>query len=299
MYSALFKMLPPEILKTDEAMKKHTTFQIGGPVDLMILPRDVQELKLSVSICGENRIPVLVMGRGSNLLVRDKGIRGIVIKLDRNFNAVKIQGTDIWAQAGIMIAELSRIAANESLSGLEFAEGIPGSLGGAVVMNAGAYEGEMQDIVTEVEAISPTGEIKKYLLPDIGYAYRKSCFQDNGFIVIAARLHLKADNKDEIQAKMQAYAHRRKANQPLGLPSAGSVFKRPTGFYVGPMIEKLGFKGHKIGGAEVSRQHAGFIVNAGDASASDVLQLIELIQSAAREQYGVELHPEIRVVGEE
>jgi len=292
-------MLPPEILKTDEAMKEHTTFKIGGPVDLMILPRDVQELRLSVSICRENRFPVLVMGRGSNLLVRDKGIRGVVIKLDSNFNAIEIHGADIWAQAGIMLAELARIAANESLSGLEFAEGIPGSLGGAVAMNAGAYEGEMQDIIVEVEAISPTGDIKKYVSQEIGFAYRKSCFQDNGHIVTAALMHFKIGNKDEIQAKMLDYAHRRREKQPLEYPSAGSVFKRPVGIYVGPMIEKLGFKGHKIGGAEVSSQHAGFIVNTADAKASDVLGLIEEIQQAAREQYGVDLHPEIRVVGEE
>jgi len=299
MYSELFKMLPPEILKADEPMKEHTTFKIGGPVDLMILPRDVQELKLSVDICRENQIPMLVMGRGSNLLVRDKGIRGVVIKLDSNFNAIQIHGGDIWAQAGIMIAELARIAANESLTGLEFAEGIPGSLGGAVAMNAGAYDGEMQDIIAEVEAISPTGDIKKYLPPDIGFAYRKSCFQNNGCIVTAALLQLSAGNKDQIQQKMLDYAHRRREKQPLGYPSAGSVFKRPAGIYVGPMIEKLGFKGHKIGGAEVSSQHAGFIVNTADAKASDVLQLIEKIQKAARERYGVELHPEIRVVGEE
>ena len=299
MYRELFKMLPLEILKTDEAMKEHTTFKIGGPVDLMILPRDVQELKLSVSICRENRIPLLVMGRGSNLLVRDKGIRGVVIKLDSNFNAIEIHGVDIWAQAGIMLAELARIAADESLRGLEFAEGIPGSLGGAVAMNAGAYDGEMRDVVAQVEAISSSGEVKIYLPADIGYAYRKSCFQDNGCIVTAALLHLKTGNKEEIQEKMLDYAHKRREKQPLGYPSAGSVFKRPAGIYVGPMIEKLGFKGHRIGGAEVSSQHAGFIVNTADAKASDVLLLIERIQEAALDQYGVDLHPEIRVVGEE
>jgi UDP-N-acetylmuramate dehydrogenase len=299
MYSGLVKLISPENIKVMEPMKNHTTFKIGGPVDVLIMPRNVDEIKLVVDCCRQNRIPLLVFGQGSNMLVRDKGIRGVAIKLGNNMNDIRINGEEIYAQAGIRLSELARKAADQSLSGLEFAEGIPGSLGGAVVMNAGAYDGEMKDVVLEVEAIKRSGESRIFSRDNIGFAYRKTHFQHNDFIVLGVRIVLKQGNREEIKYKMKGYSLSRREKQPLEYPSAGSVFKRPPGFYVGPMVEQLGLKGYRIGGAEVSTKHAGFIINRGNAKANDVLELIDRIQKAAMEQFGVDLQPEIRVVGEQ
>jgi len=299
MYSGLFKLLSQDNLKVNEPMKNHTTFKIGGPVDVLVLPRKIEEIKIVVAYCQENKLPLLVFGLGSNILVRDKGIRGVVIKIGNNLKDIEVSGDEIHAQAGIRLSELSRKAAAQSLSGLEFAEGIPGSLGGAVFMNAGAYDGEMKDVLTEVEAINSQGEVRSFQSADIGFAYRKSIFQHNDYIIVAARMRLKRGQKEEIHEKMHTYACNRREKQPLEFPSAGSVFKRPPGYYVGPMIEQLGLKGYRIGGAEVSTKHAGFIVNSGNASANDVLELIDKVKKAAQEQFGVDLQPEIRVIGEQ
>lgn len=299
MYNGLLKLISPEIIKVNEPMKNHTTFNIGGPVDLMVLPRNVDEIKLVLGYCQQNRIPLLVFGQGSNMLVRDKGIRGVAIKLGNNLKDIRIDGEEIYAQAGVRLSELARKAAAHSLSGLEFAEGIPGSLGGALVMNAGAYDGEMKNVVLEVETINQLGESRVFSQDDIGFAYRTSHFQHSAYIILAARMVLKQWDSEEIKGKMSEFLHSRKEKQPLDYPSAGSVFKRPPGFYVGPMIEQLGLKGYRIGGAEVSTKHAGFIINSGNAKADDVLELINRIQKAAKEQFGVDLQPEIRVVGEQ
>jgi UDP-N-acetylmuramate dehydrogenase len=299
MYSGLCKLLAPQSISINEPMKNHTTFRIGGPVDILISPPSITEVKLTVDYCQKHTIPFLVFGLGSNILVRDKGIRGVAIIIGHNLQAIQFEGEQLYAQAGISLAKLAQRAAACSLSGLEFAEGIPGSLGGAIVMNAGAYGGEMQDIVMEVEAISPSGQERIFRADELGFNYRSSVFQHNGFIIVAARLQLKKGDQESIQIQMRAYARSRREKQPLEYPSAGSVFKRPPGFYVGPMIEELGLKGCRIGGAEVSIQHAGFIVNVGQATASDVLELIAIIKRAASEKFGVELQPEIRVIGEE
>jgi UDP-N-acetylmuramate dehydrogenase len=298
MYRGLLKLISPEIVKVNELMKNHTTFKIGGPVDVLVLPRNIDEIKLVVAYCQQNKFPLLVFGQGSNMLVMDKGIRGVAINIGNNFKDIRIEGEEIYAQAGVRLSELARKAAAYSLSGLEFAEGIPGSLGGAVVMNAGAYNGEMKNVVLEVEAIQPSGESRVFTRDDIGFNYRSSKFQHNDFIIVAAKMQLKKGNSEEIKAKMREYFYSRKEKQPLEYPSAGSVFKRPPGFFVGPMVEELGLKGFKIGGAEVSTKHAGFIINSGNAKADDVLELIKKIQKAAQEKFGVDLQPEIRVVGE-
>lgn len=298
MYSELRELLAAEIVLLNEPMKNHTTFKIGGPVDVMVCPRNTEEIKTVIKYCHQRQVPFMVLGMGSNLLVRDKGIRGIVIKLGHNYQSVHIEGEQIWAQAGLRLSELAKKAAANSLSGLEFAEGIPGSLGGAVVMNAGAYDGEMQDVIVEVEAISMTGETCRFSAGESSFAYRKSIFQDKPFLVLAAKMQLSQGYQEEIYAKMQKYARSRREKQPLEYPSAGSTFKRPPGLYVGPMIEELSLKGYRIGGAEVSVKHAGFIINRGDAKAEDVLNLIDKIQAEARKRFGVDLHPEIRIVGE-
>jgi UDP-N-acetylmuramate dehydrogenase len=299
MYSGLFDLLSSESIKINEPMQEHTSFKIGGPVDIMVLPRNVEEIKLVVEFCREKELAMFVFGQGSNMLVRDKGIRGLAIKLGNNLKEIQISGEEIWAQAGIRLSELSHKAAAASLNGLEFAEGIPGSLGGAVVMNAGAYGGEMKDIVVEIEALKESGELQVFYPGEFGFDYRKSNFQNNEYIIIAVKMRLSTGNIEEIQKKMRSFASSRREKQPLEYPSAGSVFKRPSGYFVGPMVEQLGLKGFRIGGAEVSEKHAGFIVNSGNASACDVLELIAMIRKAAKEKFGVDLQAEIRVIGEE
>ncbi len=299
MYSGLSDLLSEDSIKENELMKNHTTFKIGGPVDVLVLPRTIEDIKITREYCQKNKQPLFIFGLGSNIVVRDKGIRGVALKIGNNLKEIQISGQEIYAQAGVRLSELARTAANNSLSGLEFAEGIPGSLGGAVVMNAGAYGGEMKDLVLEAEAISPSGEKQIFSAADLGFDYRKSVFQYNDYIVVAVKMKLKPGVQSEIKSKMREYAHSRREKQPLEYPSAGSVFRRPPGYYVGPMIENMGLKGYCIGGAQVSHKHAGFIVNTGNASASDVLELIAIIKKAAWEQFGVELQPEIRVVGEQ
>ncbi len=299
MYSEILNYLPSDRLLFHEEMKNHTTFKIGGPVDIMVLPQDEEDVATVVSFCRERDIPLFIFGVGSNLLVRDRGIRGVAMKLGENLDEVEVNGDQIQAQAGVKISALARIAAFHSLSGLEFAEGIPGSLGGALVMNAGAYDGEMQGIVTAARAIGPDGSIETFKNEEMQFGYRRSIFQSNGYIIIYATLKLATGNRNEIEQRMLEFARRREEKQPLDKPSAGSTFRRPPGFYVGPMLEELGLKGYQIGDAQVSSKHAGFIINNGNATARDVLELIAYIQQKAKERFGVDLQPEIRVVGQD
>ncbi|MGI6451921.1 MAG: UDP-N-acetylmuramate dehydrogenase [Syntrophomonadaceae bacterium] len=298
MYQDFFDYLPSGSVRIMEPMKNHTSFKIGGPADVMVLPESVDMLKEVIQICVSNRLPYFVFGLGSNLLVTDKGFRGIAIKIGNSFKEVKISGAKIHAQAGIRLSELSRKASAASLSGLEFAEGIPGSLGGAIFMNAGAYGSEMKDIVSRVTVMSPQGEIRSYIKDELELEYRKSRFQKSQEIIISAELTLTEGDKEEIQAQMRELAKQRREKQPLDLPSAGSTFKRPPGYYVGPLIEKMGLKGYQIGGARISEKHAGFIVNTGNATAADVINLIKFVQEKTRELYNIEIEPEIRIIGE-
>lgn len=297
MYSDLLQLLSPASVSLDEPMRNHTTFKIGGPADVLVTPENIEELKTALQYCSRCQVPFLVFGAGSNLLVRDKGIRGVAIKIT-NINAIEITGQEVYAQAGILLSDLANTVAGFNLAGLEFAEGIPGSLGGAVVMNAGAYDGEMAEVVLEVDAISPSGESVSFVRSQLDYGYRHSIFQNNRHIVVAARLKLKLDDESVIKTRMNEYSQRRRDKQPLEYPSAGSTFRRPPGHFVGPMIEELGLKGYSVGGAQVSARHAGFIVNTGQATAEDVLQLIAIIQAAVEKKFGLLLQPEIRIVGE-
>ncbi len=299
MYSDLLKILPPDCIKVNEPMKNHTSFKIGGPVDMLIEPDNTQQVKEVISWTKANNQPLLVFGLGSNLLVRDKGIRGIAVKLGNNLNKVSVRTNVIEAEAGVRLSVLAKQAAFNSLTGLEFAEGIPGSLGGAVFMNAGAYDGEMKEVLMRVTAISPTGEIKTFNGDEMQMSYRKSIFQTNGHYILTAELGLQPGDKNEILAKMQKFAQSRREKQPLEYPSAGSTFKRPVGHYVGPMLEELGLKGFTMGGAQVSAKHAGFIINTGNATAQDVLDLISYIQAQVAAKYGINLEPELKIIGEE
>ncbi len=298
MYSDLLKIIPTECVKLNEPMKNHTSFKIGGPVDLLIETNNVKLLKKVISWAQTNQQPLVVFGKGSNLLVRDKGIRGIAIKLCSNIDKIIVNCNVITAEAGISLSALAKVAAQNSLTGLEFAEGIPGSLGGAIFMNAGAYDGEMKNVLTEVEAISLTGEIKRFSADELQMSYRKSIFQTNGYYIISAALQLQKGNQEDILAKMQGFAQSRKEKQPIEYPSAGSTFKRPPGYFVGPMIEELGLKGFSIGGAQVSAKHAGFIINTGDATAQNVIDLIVYVQEKVTAKYGVTLETELKIIGE-
>lgn len=299
MYRQITSIIPEERIRFQEPLSSHTTFKIGGPADVMAFPESISEIQQLVQYCHEFHIPYVILGLGSNVLVRDKGFRGLVIKLGNSLKGLYISGDEILAEAGIRLSELSKKAAANSLSGLEFAEGIPGSVGGAVVMNAGAYNGEMGQVLAAVSAIDPDGRIRKFQPEDMQLGYRSSIFQNTGWIVVSALLKLTPGRREDIENQMKEYARQRRDKQPLDMPSAGSTFKRPSGYYVGPLLEEMGLKGFRIGGAEVSSKHAGFIVNAGQASAQDIINLIAFIQQRALNEYQIKLETEIRIVGEE
>jgi len=297
MFTKLKQYIPEERIKINEPMSCHTTFKIGGPVEFMVFPQSILEIQQVLQLCRLEEYPVFVFGLGSNLLVSDRGFAGVAIKLGNHLKSCYIEGDEIFAEAGIRLSELSKKAAASGLSGLEFAEGIPGSLGGAVVMNAGAYGGEIKDVLIEILAMDSNGNLITYSASDLNLGYRSSILQNTDLIVLSALLKLKPDQPTKIQTRMKEFAKSRREKQPLEFPSAGSTFKRPEGFYVGPLVEKMGLKGFSIGGAQVSVKHAGFVVNTGNATASDVIGLIRHIQKKAREEHGVELETEIRIIG--
>ena len=283
--------------KFSESMKKHTTFKIGGECDIMCEPQSVDEIRAVVDFAKTEKIPYFVMGNGSNLLVSDKGIRGIVIKISDTFSDVNIDGNVIYAECGVLLTRLAKMAQKEGLSGMENISGIPGTLGGAIYMNAGAYGSEIADIIKEVTYLED-GEIITANKDGLGFGYRKSIFTDKDAIILSCVIELENGNQEEIDEKVREVTKKRCEKQPLNYPSAGSTFKRPEGFFAGKLIEDCGLKGASVGGAMVSKKHAGFVINTGDATASDVLSLIEKIQQTVYENFGVEIEPEIKLTGE-
>ena len=286
-------------LLAEEPMAKHTSFRIGGPADLMAMPQSEQELQQLLQRAGEAKVPVTLIGNGSNLLVRDKGIRGLVIKLGNMLNDVVADGCTLTFGSGVSLAAASRKAAELGLSGMEFAVGIPGSIGGAVYMNAGAYDGEMAKVVTGVRVMELDGTISELAAAALDFGYRHTSLQGSGKIVTAVTVRLTAGDKQAIADKMADFSNRRITKQPLELPSAGSMFKRPSGYFAGTLIDQTGLKGYTVGGAQVSEKHAGFVVNIGGATAADVLQLICDVQDKVFAAHGVHLEPEVLVLGEE
>ena len=284
--------------KINEPMSCHTSFKIGGAADIFISVRSSRELSAVFKKCGELDIPRLVIGKGSNLLVSDSGVEGAVISL-LNMNEISVKGEEIICGAGAALSDVCRAALDNSLTGLEFAYGIPGSIGGAVYMNAGAYGGEMADVVLSAECLMTDGSIVKVNASQMNFGYRKSVFKENGTTVLSAVLKLRQGNKKEIQEKMDDYICRRKSKQPLEYPSAGSFFKRPTGYFAGALIEKNGLKGETVGGAQVSEKHAGFIINRGGASCEDVKKLGKTVSDKVFAAEGVRLEPEVIFVGRE
>ncbi|MBS5917615.1 MAG: UDP-N-acetylmuramate dehydrogenase [Negativicoccus succinicivorans] len=280
-------------------MARHTTFAIGGPADLYIEPATEAELAGVLRVVANEKCPLMILGGGANVLVRDGGVRGVVIGLSRLVRPCYTDGTRLVVAGGVRLAQASRAAAKAELSGLEFACGIPGTIGGAVWMNAGAYGGEMQQIVKEVTALTRAGERVVYAGDQLHFAYRHSVFQETGDIITQVTMELQPGNAAEIRAKMADYTQRRTTKQPLDMPSSGSTFKRPVGYYAGTLIETTGLKGLTVGGAQVSMRHAGFIVNCGGATAADVLGLIAEVQRRVFAAHGVTLEPEVQIFGED
>jgi len=280
-------------------MKEHTTFKIGGAADVLIFPSNAQEVATVFKLIEEFKIPCTILGNGSNVLVLDNGIRGAVVKFsDKFFGNIRAEGTKIIADAGAKLKDVSNFAAENNLCGLEFAVGIPGSVGGAVFMNAGAYNGEMKNVVAQVTAVSPAGELKIFSGESLDLGYRQSIFQTNGCAICQVELNLTYGNAEEIKNTMADFTQKRESKQPLELPSAGSTFKRPKGYFAGTLIDSTGLKGLRVGGAMVSEKHAGFVVNVGNATAADVLNLIEEVKRRVKEVHGVTLTPEVRIIGE-
>lgn len=281
-----------------ESMKKHTTFRIGGPADLFAAPDTAEKAAAVVRVCREQGAPFYVIGNGSNLLVSDRGYRGVVLQIYKNLSKIEVCGDVLTAQAGAMLSVIAKKALSCSLTGFEFASGIPGTIGGAAVMNAGAYGGEMRDVLQEVTVLTRDGGILTVPAQELMLGYRYSVIPENGWIVLGAKLKLRRGEHDAIKARMDELKEQRVAKQPLDLPSAGSTFKRPEGYFAGKLIMDAGLRGFSVGGAQVSEKHCGFVVNTGNATAEDVQRLIAEVKARVMAQFGVELEPEVKMLGE-
>lgn len=290
-------LMPDLEIRKHEQMSKHTTFRIGGPADLYITPKANQVADI-VKLCRQTGVPFFVFGNGSNLLVSDKGIRGVVIEIGKNMKQVTVEDTVIKAQAGATLGMIAGEAAKAGLTGMEFASGIPGCLGGALVMNAGAYGGEMKQIVTEVECLTEDGERITLSGEEMEFGYRTSLLSKKPYIAMSATMKLTPGKEEEIRQRMQELNAQRLSKQPLEYPSAGSTFKRPKGYFAGKLIMDAGLAGYRVGDARVSEKHCGFVINTGNATAADVRQLMTDVDRIVKEKFGVGLEPEVKFIGE-
>lgn len=294
----LRRFLADDHVMMDEPLHLHTLTRMGGPADVFVAPTTEDETAYTVKYAFENNIPLLLLGNGSNMVVRDGGVRGIVLNL-RSLHTIRIDGTTVYAQGGANIKEVSKAAATNGLTGLEFACGIPGSIGGAMAMNAGAYGGEIKDVIRKATVLTKEGEKLELTKDDLELGYRKSIITQKGYYVLSAEFELEFGRQAVIDAKMSDLTMQRETKQPLEFPSAGSVFKRPPGNFAGKLIQESGLQGKGFGGAEVSTKHAGFIVNKNNATANDYIQTIEMVKSAVREKFGIDLELEVKIVGED
>jgi len=290
--------IPNELILKNEPMKKHTSFQIGGPADLMLLASDAQHIRTAVLECLNMDIPYYIIGNGSNLLVRDKGFRGLIIKISERFSKISINDNKVWAQAGALISTVSKSTIDAGLSGMEFAVGIPGTIGGAITMNAGAYTGEMKDVVQSVLVLNKDGEQFELTKETLDFSYRNSRIQEKDLIMLEAFMELTHGNRKVINTLADEYTSLRQLKQPLSFPSAGSVFKRPADNFAGKLIDEAGLRGLKIGDAQVSDLHCGFIINLGNATANDIIALTEIVKATVKKKTGIDLSLEIKVIGE-
>lgn len=297
--TALLKELPSTRVREEEYLRHHTTFKIGGPADLFVEPTTMAELSFALRTIHEFDVPVTIIGCGSNILVKDGGIRGAVVSVRHMTQIMDCNDNVLCIGSGYMLKDASEFAWENGLTGLEFAIGIPGTLGGAVFMNAGAYDGEMSYVVTAVRAVDFQGNIKEYDASHLDFGYRHSVFHDNHEVIGEVIMTLKLGDKNVIKARMDELTEKRESKQPLEFASAGSTFKRPPGYFAGTLIEQTGLKGLSVGDAQVSHKHAGFVINTGSASAKDVLDLIAEVQRRVYDQHGVHLEPEVRMIGED
>lgn len=293
----LIKQLDPQNVKIDESLSLHTMTRMGGVADLFVTPETEDQAAFVVQYAHKNKIPLLLIGNGSNMVVRDGGVRGIVLRLEK-LNKITINGNRVIAECGADIIDVSKAVAKESLTGLEFACGIPGSIGGAMAMNAGAYGGEIQDVIYQSTVLTPSGEKLILSKEDLELGYRKSIVTKKGYYVLSSEFELQKGIQEEIDAKIADLTFQRESKQPLEYPSAGSVFKRPPGNFAGKLIQDSGLQGKGFGGAEVSMKHAGFIVNKNNATATDYINTIEMVKKVVKENFGVELELEVKIVGE-
>ena len=297
----LSKIIDRERIFKNEPMKKHTSFKVGGNADYFIIIENENELKQIIKFANKNNIKFQLVGNGTNLLVTDKGIRGFVLKL--NMQNYKIERTKnhalITVEAGFPLCKLANVALREELGNLEFLSGIPGTIGGAIKMNAGAYGGEIKSVVKSVRVMNPKGEIFEFSNEEMKFEYRRSILTNSDYIVLSAVLELQKGNYDEIKAFMADLTHRRTTKQPLNLPSAGSTFKRPEGYFSGKLIDDCGLRGLTLRGAQVSEKHCGFVVNIGDATAKDILDLMYIVKSTVLNKFGVTLEEEVKILGED
>nr|WP_177298133.1 UDP-N-acetylmuramate dehydrogenase [uncultured Blautia sp.] len=282
----------------DEPMSSHTTFRIGGPAEVFAMPENYEQIGAVLTLCDQEQLPYFVLGNGSNLLVSDSGYRGVIIQMDRNMEEIRLEGNEIHACAGALLSSIAVAARNASLTGFEFAGGIPGTLGGAVVMNAGAYGGELKDVLKEAVVMDREGKIFTIPVEKLEMGYRTSVIKTAGYLVLEAVIALEKGDPEKIRATMKDLSDRRTEKQPLDCPSAGSTFKRPEGYFAGKLIMDSGLRGYRIGGAQVSEKHCGFVINAGGATAKDVRALMDHVISTVQEKYGVTLEPEVKFLGD-
>ena len=296
-YNKLAEIVSAEAILENEPMSKHTTFRIGGNADVFVSPK-VEQVADVMKLAKEYQVPVTVIGNGSNLLVGDKGIRGLVLSFGKEAEEIVLDGRCMTVSAGTILAKVAAEAAKNSLTGLEFAAGIPGTMGGAIVMNAGAYGGEMKDVLISAKVLTPEGEVKELSNAELDLSYRHSCIPEKNYIVLEATLELMEGDEKAIRETMADFKNRRVDKQPLEYPSAGSTFKRPEGHFAGKLIQDAELRGYQVGGAQVSEKHCGFVINKGDATAKDVVQLISDVKKIVYEKFQVELEPEVKMIGE-
>lgn len=281
----------------NEPLARHTTFKIGGPADVILLPTSTEDVAWIVQTCQKHSLPLRFMGLGSNILASDDGVRGVIVKLAENLSVISVDGNAITAQAGTSNEAVAKAALAAGLSGYEFASGIPGSIGGAAIMNAGAYEGEFKDVATSLTCLTPEAQLVEVSAEQADWGYRHSMMMDKGYVVLSATIALTPAPRAEIKARMDDLRQRRESKQPLEMPSAGSTFKRPKGYFAGKLIQDAGLKGYTVGGAQISSKHSGFVVNTGNATAADVIQLIQDVHDKIFAAEGVRMEPEVRLWG--
>lgn len=294
----LCETVTAENVLTDEPMDRHTTFRVGGPADFFVTPANEEQVRDTVLLLEKENVPYYVMGNGSNLLVGDKGFRGVIIQIAKKMNQIRVDGETIYAQSGALLSRVAAQALANGLTGFEFASGIPGTLGGAVMMNAGAYGGEMKQVLANACVLTKVGEIRVIPADLMELGYRTSIFSKNQDIVLSAELKLERGNEENIRNYMEELKEKRVSKQPLEYPSAGSTFKRPEGYFAGKLIQNAGLRGFQVGGAQVSEKHCGFVINRNQATAADILSLMEQVADKVEAQFGVRLEPEVKRIGE-